>query len=403
MSALGPTPHSPKTQTPLIDPTIDLGWDAPIPEVELYRALIDAAPDALVVVDTRGLVRVANRQAETLFGYRLDELVGLSVDVLVPDAVRDVTVPQNRPMGAGVTLSGKNRDGSTFPVDISLSSIKTRDGLLVSVAVRDITERVALETSLAELHTDLERRVERRTSELVTVNRELENFAYAVSHDLRAPLRAVEGFTREILREAEAEFRPKVLADFRRVQAAAKRMGELIDDMLALSRLTRQELRVQRVDLSGLVDEVVAELRRGEPDRVVDVRIEDGIVGYGDPHLLRVAFVNLVSNAWKFTRNTPLPQIGIRTETIEGASVYVVSDNGAGFDMRHVDKLFNPFQRLHTSREFEGNGIGLATVHRVVQRHNGNAWAESVLGQGATFRFTLGTGRDSVIKEGAPK
>jgi PAS domain S-box-containing protein len=371
--------------------------------VELYRALLDAAPDALLVVDTKGSIRVANRQAETLFGYRLDELVGLSVDVLVPDAVRDVSLPKNRPMGAGVTLRGKNRDGSTFPVDISLSSIEMKEGLLVSVAVRDITERVALENTLAELHTDLERRVERRTSELVTVNRELENFAYAVSHDLRAPLRAVEGFTREILREAESELRPSVLADFRRVQAAAKRMGELIDDMLSLSRLTRQELRVQRVDVTGLVDEVVRDLRNLEPDRAVDVNVENEVYAYGDPHLLRVAFVNLLSNAWKFTRNVPLPQIDVRAEQVNGETAYAVRDNGAGFDMRHVDKLFNPFQRLHPTHDFEGNGIGLATVHRVVQRHGGRAWAESVLGQGATFRFTLGTDKNSVIREGATR
>jgi PAS domain S-box-containing protein len=396
-------PHSLKTQTALIHPTAEQGWNAPIAEVELYRALIDAAPDALIVVDTSGLVRVANRQAETLFGYRLDELVGLSVDVLVPDAVRDASLPQNRPMGAGVTLSGRNRDGSTFPVDISLSSIQTADGLLVSVAVRDISERVALETTLAELHTDLERRVERRTAELLTVNRELENFAYAVSHDLRAPLRAVEGFTREILREAEGELRPTVLADFRRVQAAAKRMGELIDDMLSLSRLTRQELRVQKVDVTGIANEVIAELRGLDRDRAVDVRVEIGMYAYGDPHLLRVAFVNLISNAWKFTRNTPVAEIDVRTETIDGATAYVVRDNGAGFDMRHVDKLFNPFQRLHPGREFEGNGIGLATVHRVVQRHGGHAWAESIIGEGATFRFALGTDKNSVLKEGVAK
>jgi PAS domain S-box-containing protein len=396
-------PHSLKTQTALIDPLRDQGWDAPIAEVELYRALIDAAPDALIVVDTSGLVRVANRQAETLFGYQLDKLVGLSVDVLVPDAIRDMSLPQNRPMGAGVTLSGKNRDGSSFPVDISLSSIETRDGLLVSVAVRDITERVALETTLAELHTDLERRVERRTAELLTVNRELENFAYAVSHDLRAPLRAIEGFTREILRVAEAELRPPVLADFRRVQAAATRMGELIDDMLALSRLTRQELRVQKVDVTGIANEVVADLRALDRDRAVDVRVEIGMYAYGDPHLLRVALVNLISNAWKFTRNSPVPEIVVRTETVDGATAYVVRDNGAGFDMRHVDKLFNPFQRLHPGREFEGNGIGLATVHRVVQRHGGRAWAESTLGEGATFRFALGTTKDSVLKEGVTK
>jgi len=380
--------------------------------VELYRALVDAAPDALLVVDAAGSIRIANRQAETIFGYRLDELVGLAIETLVPEATLGVHPKagagylahlQARLVGIGLKLSGRRKDGSTFPVGISLSSIETSDGLLVSAAVRDITERVALETALAELHTDLERRVERRTSELVTVNRELENFAYAVSHDLRAPLRAVEGFTREILREAESELRPTVLADFRRVQAAAKRMGELIDDMLALSRLTRQELRVQRVDVTRLMDEVIDDLRNLEPGRVVDVRVEDAVFAYGDPHLLRVALVNLMSNAWKFTRNLPLPQIDFRTELIGGETAYVVQDNGAGFDMRHVDKLFNPFQRLHPTRDFEGNGIGLATVHRVVQRHGGHAWAESTLGEGATFRFTLGTDRHSVIAEGAPK
>jgi len=241
----------------------------------------------------------------------------------------------------------------------------------------------------AALQDGLERRVVQRTAELAAVNEELESFAYAVSHDLRAPLRTVEGFTRSILADKESTLSESSKEDFDRVQAAATRMGQLIDDLLVLSRLTRQDLRREHVDVTSLAHELLSELRVLEPDRVVDIRIQSGIFANADQRLIRVLLTNLLGNAWKFTRKTMDASIEVGTEIRDGETTYLVRDNGAGFDQTRVDKLFVPFQRLHSMRDFEGNGIGLATVHRVLQRHGGRIWATGEVGHGAMFTFTL--------------
>ncbi|MDQ2951415.1 MAG: ATP-binding protein, partial [Chloroflexota bacterium] len=235
----------------------------------------------------------------------------------------------------------------------------------------------------------LEHRVEQRTAELAAVNKELESFAYAVSHDLRAPLRTVEGFTKSILEDTESTLSVGSRHDFDRVQAAATKMGQLIDDLLVLSRLTRQDINRQRVDLSSLARELVSDLRVLEPEREVDVQIQDGVYAHADERLLRVLLTNLLANAWKFTRRTHQARIEVGADTTGGETTYQVRDNGAGFDQARVEKLFVPFQRLHSMRDFEGNGIGLATAHRVLQRHGGRIWAEGAIGDGALFSFTL--------------
>ena len=252
---------------------------------------------------------------------------------------------------------------------------------------------IKLAAENAALQGGLERRVEQRTAELAAVNQELESFAYAVSHDLRAPLRAVEGFARAIVADPDTTLSAASRTDFDRVQAAATRMGHLIDDLLVLSRITRQDLRRERVDVSSMAHELVADLRTVEPTRVVDVRIQDDVFATGDQRLIRVLLTNLLSNAWKFTRRTSAASIDVGAEMRDGELSYSVRDNGAGFDQARVDKLFVPFQRLHSMREFEGNGIGLATVHRVLQRHGGRISATGVVGHGANFTFTLPASR----------
>ncbi len=225
--------------------------------------------------------------------------------------------------------------------------------------------------------------------ELERKNRELEAFSYSVSHDLRAPLRGIDGFSQALLEDYGAALPPPAQDYLRRVRAAAQRMGELIDDLLQLSRVGRAPLQRRRIDLSALARSVVAELRRAAPDRAVEVTIADGLVAEADPGLIRALLENLLGNAWKFTAKTDAAAIAFEAAEAAGETAFVVRDNGVGFDMAHADRLFAPFQRLHSEAEFPGTGIGLATVGRIVDRHGGRAWAEAAPGRGAAIFWTL--------------
>jgi signal transduction histidine kinase len=235
----------------------------------------------------------------------------------------------------------------------------------------------------------LEQRVAQRTQELTVANRELESFSYSVSHDLRAPLRAVDGFSQALMEDEGDHISPEGHEHLRRLRAAATRMGQLIDDLLRLSRLSRAELRQEPVDLSALAREVADGLKRAEPGRDTAFDIAPGLQAYGDARLLRVALENLLGNAWKFTSQRSGARIEFFIESRDGHPHYCVRDNGVGFDMAYASKLFSPFQRLHRPTEFPGTGIGLATVQRIIHRHGGDITAESVPDGGATFRFTL--------------
>jgi PAS domain S-box-containing protein len=220
-------------------------------------------------------------------------------------------------------------------------------------------------------------------------NGELEAFSYAVAHDLRAPLRAIDGFSRMLEEDCAEKLGPENAATLGRVRAAAGRMAELIDGLLRLSQLSRGELAHERVDLTRLAQQIHARLREAHPTRKVDVVVDDGLVAHGDPHLLTAALENLLGNAWKFTGKSDGARIELRKRVEGGRPVYFVKDNGAGFEPAYASKLFGPFQRLHSAKDFEGTGIGLATVQRIVQRHGGRIWAEGEVGRGATFYFTL--------------
>jgi signal transduction histidine kinase len=235
----------------------------------------------------------------------------------------------------------------------------------------------------------LEARVAQRTAELTSANRELESFSYSVSHDLRAPLRAIDGFS-QALREDEGErLSPEGLQLLVRLQAAATRMGQLIDDLLQLSRVTRADLNREPVDLSALASSVAEQLRQQEPGREVTFALQPGLAAQGDARLLRVLMENLLGNAWKFTSRRSGARIELFAETVGGVTHYAVRDNGVGFDMAYAGKLFSPFQRLHKATEYPGTGIGLATAQRIVQRHGGHIEAQAMPGAGALFRFTL--------------
>lgn len=266
--------------------------------------------------------------------------------------------------------------------------------LLLGVITAILTLRIASARQRAEgdhrMKADLERRVTERTAELQAVNRELEAFSYSVSHDLRAPLRAIDGFSQAVLEDYADRLDDQGKDYLNRVRAATQRMGHLIDDMLTLSRVTRVEMQRGTVDLSALAADVFAELQKSEPERKVDWRIESGLVAQGDAQLLRVALVNLLGNAWKFTGKTANAKIEFGAmRNSDGATDFFVRDNGAGFDMTYAGKLFGAFQRLHLISEFPGTGIGLATVQRIIHRHGGRVWAEGAVGKGATFYFSF--------------
>lgn len=489
-----------------------------------FQALLESAPDAIVNVDADGRIVLVNSQTEKMFGYSREELLGQPVEVLIPPRYHRAHIhhrgsytasPTTRPMGIGLKLAGRRKEGSEFPVEISLSPVRTQNGFCVMSIIRDVSDRQRAEERLSESESrfrtlveqvrdyaifgldrqgvvtswnkgaervygygseeivgqhfsrfftlaeissgkppreleiaaaegvykevgqrvrkdgvhiwvdvlitalrdpdgtlrgfakvtrditerkraqeeivKLNEELEHRVHELASVNQELETFSYSVSHDLRAPLRAIAGFS-QALEEDYADVLDKQGKDYaRRVNAATQRLNQLIDDMLTLSRVTRSEMsRETPADLTGMAQSIVAQWRATQPDRQVEIVIQPHLETRGDPRLLRIALENLLGNAWKFTSKVPQARIELGTAgTEDDRIVYFVRDNGAGFDMTYSDKLFGPFQRLHTATEFPGTGIGLATVQRIIHRHGGRVWADSVVGEGATFYFTL--------------
>ena len=261
----------------------------------------------------------------------------------------------------------------------------------------DITEQRAAESSLREkeeqvrlLNGTLEARVEARTSELAEVNRELEAFSYSVSHDLRAPLRSIDGFGQRLIDRYSGRVLDEVAIDYlKRMTRASHRMGELIEDLLGLARISRGDLDYRPVNLSALAERITGELRARDPHRNLRISIEPELRAYGDARLLHVALENLLENAWKYTSRKKHADIAFSSCVADGVQACFVRDNASRFDMKNTDHLFAPFQRLHGASEFEGNGIGLATVQRIVHRHGGRIWAEAEKGVGATFYFVL--------------
>ena len=243
------------------------------------------------------------------------------------------------------------------------------------------------ETNKGLIALDLE--LEQRNTELAAVNKELEAFSYSVSHDLRALLRSIDGFSQALLEDCADKLDKQGKNYLHRVRAAAQRMGELIDDLLALSRVTRREMRHEMVNLSALAGIVAAELQQGQPERQVELIIAEGLTVNGDETLLRLVLENLLGNAWKFTSKQPKARVEFGATQYDGKPAYYVRDDGVGFDMAYVGKLFAPFQRLHSADEFPGTGIGLATVQRIINRHGGRVWAEGAVKRGATFYFTF--------------
>jgi PAS domain S-box-containing protein len=390
-----------------------------------FKGLLESAPDAMVITNADGTIIIINAQTEKLFGFTRHEIVGKKVELLIPERFQHnhaqhregyVENPKVRGMGAGMELFGRRKDGSEFPVEISLSPLKItdQDGLNVIAAIRDITKQVEsrevikklnenleilvkertaeLEKLYREVHDmnkELESRVIKRTLELEESNKELESFSYSVSHDLRAPLRSIDGFSNKILKDYVHLLDDQGKDYFTRVIKASQKMGQLIDDLLKLARLSRVEMNIIATDLSALAESTAQELKAANPDRKVEFVIQPGLSAKADQSLMHIALQNLLGNAWKYTMKKPEAKIEFSSFRQDSKTVYFIRDNGVGFDMRYVNKLFGAFQRLHSPSEFEGTGIGLATVKRIIRRHDGSIWAEGDMNQGAVFYFTL--------------
>ncbi|MEJ2404906.1 MAG: PAS domain S-box protein, partial [Candidatus Thiodiazotropha sp.] len=347
-----------------------------------YKNLLDSAPDAVIIIDQNGLIRHTNQQALKWFGYDGDELIDQAVEVLMPDRFRTGHIAQRnqyiknavlREMGSGLELFGIRKNGSEFPIEISLSPLQTDEGLLITSIIRDTSERKANENRINRLNDILRT----RTTDLEATNHELEAFSYSVSHDLRAPLRAIDGFSHVLATQYSGQLDDKGKDRLQRIRSAAQRMSVLIDGLLKLSRIARAELNRHHFDLKETALEAVEMLRQGDPDREVRFTVPPELFAYGDSQLMKIVLDNLIGNSWKFTsrREDAEIEVGIRNEHQDNP-VYFVRDNGAGFDMAYSEKLFGAFQRLHDSHEFPGTGIGLATVQRIIHKHGGHIWAE---------------------------
>lgn len=487
---------------------------------ERFRSLLESAPDAIVIVNEKGQMTLVNSQAEKWFGYSREELLDKDVEELVPDRFKQKHVhdrndyindPMVRPMGAGLELYGRRKDGSEFPVEISLSPLNTNQGRFITSVIRDISARKEAENSrrvvqeryrelvnnlplgvfrssggldekfkevnpalveileedevddlltksfkdfcfsddqfdvlVSALDNDgrvsgqelmlvsgrgrifyaaitavvkmdseqgayidgivedisvrkeddrkireLNESLSMRTQNLESINSELESFSYSVSHDLRAPLRAIDGFSRILLRDYSESLDEKGQDLLERVRNAAQNMSVLIDDLLKLSRMSRVELKCATVDLAELSASTIEALREAEPKRNVDFSIHGRMSAKGDASLLKVVMDNLIGNAWKFTRLREEARIEVGVYKEGENPVYYVRDNGAGFDMSYSEKLFGAFQRLHDAKTYSGTGIGLATVQRIVHKHGGEIWVEAEPDNGAIFYFTL--------------
>jgi light-regulated signal transduction histidine kinase (bacteriophytochrome) len=254
----------------------------------------------------------------------------------------------------------------------------------------DITRQKQAEIEIKELNAELERRVETRTEQLVAANKDLEAFSYSVSHDLRAPLRAITGFSRILLEDYATGLDPEGVRICRTISDSAGRMGALIDDLLAFSRMGRAALNLAHIDMAAMVESVFLELTQPGDRARIDFTVANLPDSVGDPALVRQVWTNIVSNAIKFSSKRERAMVSVDFETLDGATVYVVKDNGCGFDMRYSDKLFGVFQRLHSDTDFEGTGVGLAIIQRIVTRHGGSVWLESEVNEGTVVRFFLG-------------
>lgn len=363
---------------------------------DLFVSIVNSCNDAIISKTLDGIINSWNTGAEKIFGYTSGEIIGKSIATLIPLNLREEEAQIMARIRAGKNIDHYEtqrirKDGSIIDVSLTISPIKDAAGNIAGASkiLSDITERKLAEGKIRELNAELEERVDLRTEQLRKTNAELESFSYSVSHDLRAPLRIIDGFG-QILME---DYFGKIDADGQEVIKViinnARKMGQLIDDLLNFSKTGRSEMRIRKVNMNALVKEVIKDLKTSGVKIPAHLKVQQLRIANGDSQLLKQVWINLISNAIKYSgaKKDPVIEIGMLKEN--GEDVYCVKDNGAGFDMKYADKLFGVFQRLHDEAEFSGTGVGLALVQRIILRHNGKIWAHAGENKGAAFYFTV--------------
>ncbi|HXN45738.1 MAG TPA: CHASE3 domain-containing protein [Bryobacteraceae bacterium] len=360
-------------------------------------AMVESSDDAIIGKTLEGVITSWNLGAARLYGYTAPEAIGRNVSALLPAGCSDETAAILRRLAIGERIEQleavrRRKDGSLVDVSLKISPIVDASGNVVgaSTIARDVTERKQAEDEIRRLNAGLEDRVRQRTAQLEAANKELEAFAYSVSHDLRAPLRGIDGWSLALVEDYASQLDERAHGYVDRVRAETQRMGTLIDDLLQLSRVTRSEMAMGTVDLTSVAQTIAARLTEDNAGRRIEFQVAGGLATNGDARLLGIALDNLLSNAVKFTGPRTEARIEFGRTERDGERPFYVRDNGVGFDMTFAGTLFGAFQRLHKTTEFPGTGIGLATVQRIIHRHGGRVWAEARPDLGATFYFTLG-------------
>ncbi len=356
------------------------------------RLLFEQSPVGLVLCDMEGRLLDVNPAYARILGRNIDEVLRLSYWDITPESYRE----QEQQMLDELKTTGRygpyekeylHKQGHRVPVRLQGLLFEKDGETCIWSSVEDISQRRVIERELENHREHLEELINERTRQLRDAYKELETFSYSVSHDLRTPLRAINGFSQILLEDHQSQFDEQARISLHRIRSASERMGELIEDLLSLSRLSRTQTHWSMVNITGICTDIIQNLQQAEPARIMDIHIEEGMVSNGDAALLRIILENLIGNAWKYTRREAHGRIEVGCYEKDGQSYFFVRDNGIGFNTEEYQKLFQPFQRLESSHDFEGNGIGLATVQRALRRLSGDIHAESEPGKGSTFTF----------------
>lgn len=384
-------------------------WKRQLAATDKLHTILDTALDAVVIMDAKGIITGWNAQAETIFGWSNEEAIGRALhETIIPPRYREAHIQgMQRFLSSGVEavmnsrieIFALHRNGNEFPVELTITQIKTGNAYEFSGFIRDITERKRSEEEIRRLNKELEQRVEQRTALLEAANKELEEFSYSISHDMRTPLRAIDGFAMILLEEHDSKLDDEGRRLLKVVRSNAQRMGIQIDAILHFLRMGKRKMECGPIDIGKLAREVFAELQAATPARRLRLDTGELPAAWGDRDMVRQVLMNLLSNAVKFSPADAEAVVELSGAEAEKENIYAMKDHGTGFDMQYANKLFKVFERVHPTGQYEGAGIGLALVKRIVERHGGRVWAQGEVDKGATFFFAMPRAEDNVRGE----